>query len=250
MTGAPGKRRRILIGAGSFADARAALLLLDRLSAARKAELFGLFLEETVLAEIAGLPAQRVVTLGGDFAVMPSHQQLRELAEREARAFRGMLSDVAGGRKWRFETRRGEMVTALGIATESWDIALLGHRESHPFARQVILIVPPANASQQAADLARELAAGPGAGLRSLSLASHGDAGSDMADVERVESEDALFARVARIPAAALVLDLSAGPLTSHRQLRDLLAAARCPVIVLGAAMVGAGRKHEKRMKR
>ena len=48
--------RRILIGAGSFADAQAAFALVERLAEDLPAELGGMLVEETIVSEIAGLP--------------------------------------------------------------------------------------------------------------------------------------------------------------------------------------------------
>ena len=44
-----------------------------------------------------------------------------------------------------------------------------------------------------------------------------------------------MLALISRMNASAVVLDLSAGPFRTHDQLRQLLAAARCPLLVLGA---------------
>ena len=54
-------------------------------------------------------------------------------------------------------------------------------------------------------------------------------------DAEHFSSEEALPARIGRIHASAVVLDLSAGPLETQGRLRHLLTAARCPIVVVGA---------------
>lgn len=61
------------------------------------------------------------------------------------------------------------------------------------------------------------------------------DRPSASGDHQWFPTESELLARISRMNAAAVVLDLQAGPFHSHDQLRQLLAAARCPVLVLGA---------------
>jgi len=236
MTPAPKSARRILIGAGSFADARAALRLVERLTASLSAELGGMLVEETMLAELADLPRQRVITSRGTFVVAPSPSQIRIAIESDAKAFRQTLSALAQRQKWSFERRRGELISGLCETAKGWDVLLLGHRETHRLNGQVILIAPPADASQSAEDLAEDLASGLGTSTIRLSMDPARPGTFDVFPVtEHFADEDALLTRIGRIHASAVVLDLSAGPLRTYDQLRHLLAAARCPIVVLGA---------------
>ncbi len=225
---------RVLVGAGSFADAEAALQMIDRLDR-RLGELGGLFLEEMLLAEIAALPAQRVVTPGGMLKGAPSRRQLGALFEREAAAFRASLSRVAKTRKWEFERRQGELIGALYEAAQGWDILFVGHSATHRFPGQVVLIAPPPGAPQRAAEMAGDLASGLGRGLRSLSLAPERAATAGEPSAECFTDAAALLSRLSRLPAAALVVDLAAGPFHGAEGLRQLHEAARCPILVLGA---------------
>lgn len=228
---------RVLVGAGSFADAEAALQLIDRLDRRRLSELGGLLLEEMLLADLASLPAQRVVTPGGTLKGAPSRRQLGALFEREAAAFRAALSRVAKSRKWAFERRQGELIGGLYEAAHGWDMLFVGHCATHRFPGQVVLIAPPPEASRRAAELAGDLASVLGRGLRVLSLAPKQAAtgAHPAAEPEYFENTAALLARLSRLPAAALVVDLAAGPFHGAEGLRQLHEAARCPVVVLGA---------------
>ncbi|MDQ2089750.1 hypothetical protein [Marimonas arenosa] len=227
---------RVLIGAGCFADARSALRLVDRLAGSWLTELGGLLLEDEGFPEIAYSPKQRLVTAAGTFAEIPSRQEFGRLLERDAAAFRDMLSTVARSRKWTFERRRGDLIGSLRAAASGWDMLLLGHSVLRRTTGQVVVILPPQNASWRSAELARDLAQVLGTGLHGLSLELETPAsGAAAMQVDRFGDEDALLARLSRIPAAVLVVDLSAGPFRSDDQLRKLHVAARCPIVVLGA---------------
>ncbi len=236
MSAAPKSSRRILIGAGSFADARAALRLVDRLAEGLVTEVGGMLVEETVVAELADLPRQRVITSSGTFVVAPSRRQIRTVIESDARAFRKMLSAMSQPQKWTFERRHGELISGLCEAAKGWDLLLLGHREIHRLTGRVVLIVPSVKASQTVEDLAEELASRLGTCTVRLSLVpAPAETPEISPQSECYDSEDALLQRIARIHASAVVLDLSAGPLRTNDQLRHLFAAARCPIVVVGA---------------
>ncbi|MBR9651497.1 hypothetical protein [Thalassovita aquimarina] len=225
MSGGRTGPRRILVGAGCFADARAALRLLERLEGPHMAEIHGVLVEETAISG-AAMPCQRVVTIAGALTVVPSAQQLRRQFESDARAFRRMLSEIAGSGKWSFEQREGELIGHLREAARGWDMLLVGHRKTQPLTGRVILIAPPAGASPQAADFAAELADVLGAPVQRLAVTPEDDA--DHA------SAAALLERLGRIPAAAVVIDLPAGGLARPDRLQAVIDAARCPTFVLG----------------
>jgi hypothetical protein len=227
--------QRLLIGAGCFADAQAALQLAEQIAGSLAGDLGGLLVEETIFTEVVDLPGQRVVTSSGTLVVAPSRQQVRTLIESDAKAFRDTLSGLAQSKacKWSFERRRGDLIGGLCAAAVGWDILILGHRETHRQAGKVVLITPPAFAQQSAVGFAEDLAKVLQVDLDVVSL---GIVDTSVQQGGPRSSEDALLARVNRTNAAAVVLDLSAGPLHTHDQLRHLLAVARCPVLVLGAA--------------
>ena len=60
MTGALEARRRILIGAGCYADALGAIRLVDRIAESLASELGGVLVEEAICAELSEMPKRRV----------------------------------------------------------------------------------------------------------------------------------------------------------------------------------------------
>lgn len=236
------RTRRLLIGAGNLADAVAALRLAEQLTEALEADLGGLLIEETVIAEALGLPGQRVVTFAGAVVAAPAKNEARALFERDAMAFRDALSRLARARKrnWFFERREGDLVGALFDAAQGRDLLLLGHRPIHRYAGRPVLIAPQEPASRASAELSgflvRALPGDPVAlALRSGSLPPD----LQNLDCRSSSSTSELLFRISRMSASAVVLDLSAGPFRSHDDLRLVLAAARCPVLVLGADEAG-----------
>lgn len=236
MTDVPGDKRRILIGVGSFADAGAALRLAERLVANLTAEVGGVLVEETVLAELAEMPGQRVITASGAFIVAPSRHQIRTVADSDAKAFQQMLSGLTRSKDCFFERRHGELIRELCEAAKAWDLLLLGYRETLRLTGRVVMLAPSAGASRAMLDLTEDLSRLLGASTVRMSLAPEpAEAGNVPLGSEQFPSEEALLERIGRIHASAIVVDLSAGPLRTHDQLRRLFAAARCPVFVLGA---------------
>jgi len=235
----PKSPKRLLIGAGSFADAQAALRLTEQLAETFAGDFGGLLVEETVVTEVVDLPGQRVVTLSGTLLVAPSSRQVRSLIESDAKAFRETLSGLARAktRKWSFERRQGDLISGLCEMATDWDLVLLGHRKIHRRTGRVVLIAPPGAGSQDAMNLAENLAKALRTDLRIFSLgAEHLEPDDRRGDGERFSSKDAMLARLNRTNASVVVLDLSAGPFRTQDHLRYVLAAARCPVLVLGAA--------------
>lgn len=229
---------RILIGAGCFADADAAMRLTDRILASIPAELGGVLIEDDAMADIAHVPTQRVVTPGGALMVPPSTNELRITAESDARAFRNKLATIARTRSttWHFERRGGDLILGLFEAAKGWDILLLGYREMHKRPGQVVVLTVASEGVSRARAFADELALVLNASVQELST-SGVDEQSDLNGSVHgaVEREPALFAQMSRINASAVVVDLAAGPLRSKEHLHRLLEAARCPVFVLGA---------------
>lgn len=226
--------QRILIAAGTYADAEPALRLAGRLIADSAEELGGLLIEDTLLGELAALPRQRVVTVAGNLVEAPSQERFRSLLESDARAFRDSLSALAQSRKWFFDRQSGELVSLIFAAAGLKDMLILGHRTTHRVPGRVVLVVPPAEAVHDALHLAEALARAFGTETVALSLPGS-DASGALPELEQLPDEAALLARIGQIHASAVILDLSAGPLHEADQLRAVLATARCPVVVLGA---------------
>ena len=225
---------RVLVAASSLADARTALRLVEHIDDAHVAELGGLFLEDAFLADLAGVPGRHVVTPGGGLAAMPSPERLIRLFDSDAAAFRDLIGAAARHRKWSFERRRGEVIACLCAAAAGWDMALVGHSLPRHDPGQVVVIAPPAGGGARALNLAAGLAQRRGRAARALALSADAAIPPGMS-AERFDNAEALLTRLARLPASVLVVDLAAGPFHDHDQLRRLQAAARCPIVLLGA---------------
>ena len=235
MTAAPAARKRILIGAPSYADARTALDLAARLADSLVAELGGVLLEEALVGELLGRPGQRLVSRSGALLPAPSPERLRALVESDVKAFRDALRDMAAlhRQRWSFERRRGELIAGLCEAAAGWDILLLGCAARPAPRGRVVLVAPPAGAADTAREISRVIARALGAELVTLALAAGGTSG---AETLTWADETELLRWLSRASAAAVVVDAEAGPFHSQAQLRQLVEVARCPVVVLGAA--------------
>jgi len=227
----PGRpSHRILIGAASYADARAALHLTRLLAAQSRAVVSGLLVEETTLIDLPRLGRQRVVTASGALHDVPTPEQVQRMIERDAAAFQAALSDLAGAAST-VERRRGKLVDLMWEAAQAWDVLLFGHRETHAVPGRVVLISAPAGVASDAADLAEDLARAAGTTTVALDPPPESDA----------TGVAALLERLGRINCTAVVLDRSAGSIASADLLSDVLSAARCPIVLVGRASGSAG---------
>jgi nucleotide-binding universal stress UspA family protein len=227
MTGAPPPaRRRILIGAGCYADARAAMEIAERLAASAGYDLGGLLLDDPAASETAITPGHRVVTCSGALMLAPDRAQMQRAMASDARAFRAQLSRIAESHavSWSFEQRRGELFSGLIRAAHGWDLLMIGYRRLRRRTGLVVVIGSgPEPGDVEGAALANTLASI----LRTGTIRLDAGGGDDTA---------ALLARIGRIHAALIVTDAGRGPFRTGDQLRRLVEAARCPVLVLGAA--------------
>ncbi len=222
MTGSGTPRKRLLIGAGCFADARAALLIADRLAAVTASDLGGFLFEDRTETDIAAPAPRRVVSSRGTLLMVPPPRQMQLLRDSDARAFRQMLHRMAerAAARWSFERRQGDPVGELCTLAGQWDWVLIGHRRVGAHRGRVVMLAPPDGESGDLAALADSLAAA--LRIRRVTL----PAGPDEAEI---------LAQVDRIPAEVVLIDARHGPIRDIGQIRRLLGAARCPVLILGA---------------
>lgn len=232
-----GSGQRILIGAGCFADAEAAFWLLERIERQLPLELGGLLVDEGLITDFVRSPMQRVVTSGGDLVDLPSAEQARALVESDARAFQRMLSSTARTRavKWSFEKRSGDLIRHIFDAAQQWDILLLGRRAIHKRAGQVVFVSDHSYRSERAEKIARNLAEAVKTNHVTLSiLREQTERNTEDASFIFENDEPGLLSRLSRMNAAAVVVDLAAGHRWSRHLIRQLLEAARCPLVILG----------------
>ena len=229
---------RILIAAACFADADAAMRLIDRILTAPPAELAGVLVDDDIWTNILRLPEQKVVTSAGMMVAPPSTQQARALHESDARAFRKRLEAFARTRsvKWSFEQRRGPLMHSVSKDVATWDILLLGHCNLHRRQGQVVVIASDQSETGRGVQMARSLShvlktsvvVLPHAG--EIAPKDEASAAGDTHVAPRMLSE------LSRINASAVVVDLPAEVLQRADLLPRILDAARCPVVVMGAS--------------
>lgn len=228
MTGAEQRRKRLLVGAGSFADAESGLRLAELLAGRVPADLGGVLVEPRAPA----FRSQKLVSAAGLLRDAPNEAEAARAAERDARAFRQKLSVVAKSRTlaWTFDRRTGDLAATLCDAAREWDIVVMGASPLHRAPGRVIWIMAGEAENQSGArDIAEALARSLGSDLVSFSVG-----GADADETFATEAE--MLSRINRVNAGVVVIDMATGPLTTPEALRRLIGAARCPVLILGAA--------------
>jgi len=236
---------RILIGAGSFVDATAALRIVARLAAGVNVTFGGLLIEDRDTLDMCHLPNQRVVSAGGSLVCAPSPSQLRTLMAADAKAFRRSLAEVAGpvGAAWTFEQSIGDLVQQALTASAGWDITVVGHRSVHPMRGKVISLRAATGADADAALNAFSDRLATSLSAEHL-VFSVGDLSGGSAGSFAFASLEEALVTLARMNVQAVLLDLSHGPVHTSDQLRHLLEVSRCPLFVFGAAALNEQLEH------
>lgn len=213
---------RLLIAAATLADADAALALARTILEGSTANPSGLLIETGTAAIVTGT-RHRVVSATGALVAIPSRETERRIAAREARELETRLASLARplSRDWSCRVTMGDVVTCACAEISGEDILLLGQRPMMRPRGKVLLLGSGGAVSAPARALAEALAR-----TASATVAEVGDGAED------------ILSRIDRSHALAVVADFAAGPLTSADDLRRLLAAARCPVAVLGASHI------------
>lgn len=228
-------KMRILVGANSFADAVTALQIARAVAAEFAASLGGLLVDDDDIRAVCALPHQRVISASGALLLSPSQAQIRTLMNAEARAFRQLLQQIAdpAALDWSFDQQMGDLVGTTMAAAVGWDTLIFGYRSSHPFVGKVVALEPSRPDDGRLGALAETLARQ----LQTELVVFDVGAGARPHPARRrfVDPQDAIAA-LNQMNAQAVLIDLSRGPIRSPGSLRKLIAAARCPVIVLGAS--------------
>ena len=232
---AAASHQRVLVCAANFAGAQSALAIADRLVQLFGMDIGGLFPEDFAALDKVVSPGQRIVTATGTLLVAPSRGQLEQVFSGEARAFQGALSRLAERHTltWSFERRSGEMMESLCQAARGWDILLIGQRRLRDRSGPVLNVGSAGQDSDQNHDLTARLARALGTYVTDLTAAT-----------ETAEDRQAILARVSRMHGALVVTDATHGPFRSEEELRQLIDAARCPVLVTGASGLHSALEH------
>lgn len=245
-TGRPGLR--VLVSAGCFVDAAAALRLVARLPSGFLAGLGGVLIEESGMLATCQIPLQRVVSASGATVTAPSVSQVRALLKADARAFQKSLALTADptGAGWVFAQDKGELVgTALRAAT-GWDVLVIGYRQVHQIPGNIV-VLESANPPQDAVTaLSDRLAKHLSADRVVFSVDNEGNKTTVVQSADRFyfESLDHALKTLARTNAQAVLIDLAYGPIHNLVDLTRLLEVARCPLVVFSTSGMNALLEH------
>ncbi len=231
---------RILVSAGSFADAAAALRIVQQLPASFFAGLGGVLVEEGDIIATCQIPDKRIVLFSGTTVSAPNLSQLRTVLKADARAFQRSLARTAGpsGTSWVFAQDQGELVSTSLRAAAGWDVLILGYRQIHRVAGKIILLETSGRPSDDLATASWRLAQHSGADRLVFTVKSQAGAPARRPTENTIEFDtlgDALRV-LTRTHAQAVLVDLRTGPVRNQADLSRLLEAARCPLIVFGAS--------------
>ncbi|MBP0480902.1 hypothetical protein [Sagittula salina] len=230
MTNSVIQMRNLVIAAESLGGAEAALACCRAILEVFRARPTGLIIEPDAAALQIG-PGHRLVSSSGALIAFPSQNRLRRIAKADADQFRRRLSSVASEMKtdWACELKTGELVSAACAKIGEADILVLGQRPMQARRGKVLLLEAEGGASEASHSLAQTMARGVSTAVLPLRA-------------ERQTEPAALVDLVDRHYASAVVVDLGDGPFRSEDDLRQLFAAARCPLAVLGAGRL----RHDK----
>lgn len=224
---------RILVGAGSYADAAAAFRLVGRLADTFRAKLGGILVEEHTV-DLCQIPNQRVVQTSGTTMLAPSLAQVRTLIEADARAFRKLLATAAQPHSahWIFAQERGDLVDAALQAATDWDVLIIGYRQVHKMRGKIVLLGDPSPHEGPMETIAAQLSDQLNAERVSFVI----EDAPDPSGGTRFDTLDEILIALSRLSTEAVLLDLRQGPVKTQSDLARILEAARCPVIVFGTA--------------
>jgi len=243
MTRVTGSKTRILISAGSFADAAAALKILRRLQTNTSFTIGGLFVEDSATMALCEIPNQRIVSCSGALMIAPNQSQVRTVLDADAKAFRASLEQISKSiaTQWTFERSMGDLVQNALQASASWDVIVFGHRNIHPVGGKIVLLDAPDTKDQTLVTFADYLADAVSADRLVFTIGSGPEGTREHHFFET--TQDALT-QLARTNVQAVLVDLAHGPIRNPDELRCLLELARCPVFVFGSALSGKELEH------
>lgn len=232
--------QRILIGAGSFADAAAALRIVEHLPGDFQAGLGGVLVEEVGMLATCQIPHQRVVLVSGTTTLAPSLSQMHTLLRADARAFQESLARTANptGTNWVFARDKGELVGASLRAAQGWDVLVIGYRQVHKIPGKIVVLESVGQPSDAMGKTSNRLSHQLSADRIVYSVGRHGDMPTGVlhSDTFQFGSLEEALKALARTNAQAVLVDLIHGPVQNPDDLARLLEVARCPLFVFGTS--------------
>lgn len=158
--------RRVVIGHGAVPGAEVLLDVAANLAEVAQADLFGLFVEETALLDLADLPFSQAVQSGSGISRNLSRAAVQDAFSAQAVAFRKALELRVKHLKLTcdFGTARGDLLGELSARCERGDIAVISAPAAGVTARDTLAMARQAMAQVNAvliAPFASSKLAGP-----------------------------------------------------------------------------------------
>ncbi|AXI49138.1 hypothetical protein C1J03_23790 (plasmid) [Sulfitobacter sp. SK012] len=231
---------RILVGAGCFIDAAAALRIVARLPGGFLAGLGGVLVEESDMLATCQIPRQLVVSASGATAMAPSLSQVRALLKSDARAFQKSLARTADptGAGWVFAQDKGELVGTALRAAAGWDVLVIGYRQVHQIPGKIVILESASSPRDAVTAVSDRVAKNLSADRVVFSVDHEGDkiTAVQPSDTFQFKSLDQALKALTRTNAQAVLVDLENGPVHKLADLARLLEVARCPLVVFGTS--------------
>ncbi len=217
---------RILISAESAADAGGAMRLATLIAGRNPAVLGGLL----VLQDHQGarqFASQRIVAVSGQLLLAPDAEQQKRLVVSEAKAFQRMLarSATSVGAIWSADVRRGSLESQIAAEADAWDITIIGHRPLHRRRGAVVALSFAPEVETSVSRVAEH-------------VAEQFDTVVEKSKIPGLDDIGGFLEYINRINALAVVLDAEVARPGGFHRIAELLAVARCPVILLRSRSV------------
>lgn len=234
MTAVHPSTLRVLIGAGSYADAASALKILKAATQERHMTLGGMMVVDQRALALCDIPNQRSVSSTGVLSRVPDPKWVTALIEADAKAFRASLAELAAlvGSSWVFAQTMGDLVRDILHTQDVWDVIVFGHTKPYVAHGKIVVISAGGARNADLTHFADRLAAQNGTERVDLNMgrAQGGEPGT-----LHGPTFEATLALVSRMSPLAVLVEASEDLLQQADALQKLLDAARCPVLVFGA---------------
>lgn len=239
---------RVLVGAGSFADAAAALRIVEHLPNSFCRVLGGVLIEDEDMLTVCQIPDQHIVLISGTLKSAPNRAEIQTILQADARAFEQSLAHTADLHEtnWTFSQDKGDLVESSLRAAKNWDVLVLGYRPLHSIRGKVVLLKRAGQPSDKMDAAAHQLSRHHSIEPTTFLLKEGPDDDEYAAPENTLQFDtlDDILNRLKRTNAHAVLVDLRHGPVQKQTDLSRLLEAARCPVIVFGASQLHPALEH------
>jgi hypothetical protein len=224
--------RRVLVVAGCYADAEAAIPLAVRLATLARAEVTGVLAEDPMAFELP----DHAVALGRGGAMKIDPERMLAAFGADARAFEARLGRAARQESlgWRFLRERGAVPEVLERLAQREDVALLGYRRALRLRGPIVTLGRGIGGDAETVSLAQTLARALVVPLMVLRIG--GRPGPETHSAIMVSDAQAALQALDTLAPTALIVDAGLAEFATGPALRALIETARCPVLLRGVS--------------